>query len=121
LSSPLNRGEALHCSFVEQWSHRRKMRRRRGEADLGVVMLLLTVAHEAGVWSSGGARERRLQGKILLLPLPCASRGRRRSIILLKQHCSALFLCEHCMKRRPFAQNTLFHLKGNGVKNMSNS
>jgi hypothetical protein len=103
LSSLLNREEALHCSFAEQWSNRRRIRRRRGEADLGVVMLLLTVAHKAEVWSSGGARERRLQGKILLLHLSCASRGRRRSIILLKRHYSALFLCEHCMKRHPFA------------------
>jgi len=125
LSSPLNSEEALHYSITKQWSNRRRRRkRRRGEVNLGVVMLLLTMAHEAGVWASwGGKRERRLQGKFLLLYLPCASRGRRRSTILLKWHCSAFFfnLCEHYMKWRPFAQNTLLHLKGNGAKNISNS
>jgi hypothetical protein len=63
LSSPLNREEALHCSFAEQWSNRRRIRRRRGEADLGVVMLLLTVAHKAEVWSSGGGERKAFAGE----------------------------------------------------------
>jgi len=35
--------------------------------------------------------------------------------------CVFFNLCEHYMKWRPFAQNTLLHLKGNGAKNISNS
>jgi hypothetical protein len=41
-----------------------------------------------------------------------------------KQHrfgLSFFFLCEQCMKRRRFGQNTPFYLKENGVKLMSKS
>ena len=65
----------------------------------------------------GGDRGR----KNLLLPLPRASKGRRRPTVPTKQHCfdPFFFFREQCMKRRRFRQNVSFHLKGKGGKNVS--
>jgi hypothetical protein len=60
--------------------------------------------------------------KNLLLPLPHASRGRRRPTVPSKRHRFGLlffFLNQQCMKRRRVGQNAPFHLNENGAKLMS--
>jgi len=78
-----------------------------------------------GLWvgvflSSRWERER---GRLLLLlPLPCVSRGRRRPIVPFKTTpFRASFFNEQWIKRRYFGQNPPFHLKGNGGKIVSKS
>jgi hypothetical protein len=67
--------------------------------------------------------EEKSRGRLLLLlPLPRASRERRRPIVPFKTApFQAFFFNEQWMKQRSFRQNTLFHLKGNDGKIASKS
>jgi hypothetical protein len=53
-------------------------------------------------------------------PVFCTSKGRRRRTVSFKTAPFwVLFFKEQCMKQRRFGQNTPFHLKGKGGKNVS--
>jgi len=75
------------------------------------VGVILVVSEKEGTGKAGE--------KSLLLPLPRASRGRRKATVPFKNGTIlgfSFFFNEQCMKRRCFGQNVPFHLKEKGGK-----
>jgi hypothetical protein len=68
----------------------------------------------------GGRKAVKIQGNAASFPCFSARPGEEENLqCCSKQHRFGTFFYEQCMKRRRFLQNTPFHLKGKGGKNMS--
>jgi len=67
-----------------------------------------------------GRKAVKIQGNAASFPCFSARPGEEENLqCCSKQHRFGTFFYEQCMKRRRFLQNTPFHLKGKGGKNMS--